>query len=167
MASGPSTHRDKRDMNGTNRKLPAAKTGQGHGPLYNKGPSVPFRPGAFPEGSITSSTPPPPPIVRLSKSQAVDLACQLLQEKGNIVLTKNDRKHLFTLRSPCTYRLRKKDRLTRIVFRVPTVFACVSKSPRLSHQFARRRNQTDCYVCLTRSECVRQRWGTASLILAE
>ena len=46
-------------MNGTNRKLPAAKTGQGHGPLYIRGPSVPFRPGAFPEGSIPPSAPPP------------------------------------------------------------------------------------------------------------
>jgi hypothetical protein len=41
---------DKRDMNGKNRKLPASKTGQGHGPLYIRGPSVPFRPGAFSRG---------------------------------------------------------------------------------------------------------------------
>ena len=44
----------------------------------------------------------------LGKSQAVDLACQLLQEEGTIVLTKNGKRHVFTLRSPCTYRLRKK-----------------------------------------------------------
>jgi len=44
----------------------------------------------------------------LGKSQAVDLACQLLQEEGTILLAKNGKRHLFTLRSPCTYRLRKK-----------------------------------------------------------
>jgi hypothetical protein len=44
----------------------------------------------------------------LGKSQAVDLACQLLQEEGSILLTRNGKRHLFTLRSPCTYRLRKK-----------------------------------------------------------
>ena len=42
-------------MNGTNRKLPASKTGQGHGPLYIRGPSVPFRPGAFSRGKHTFS----------------------------------------------------------------------------------------------------------------
>jgi hypothetical protein len=44
----------------------------------------------------------------LGKSQAVDLACQLLQEEGDIVLTKNGRKHVFTLRPRCTYKLIKK-----------------------------------------------------------
>ena len=44
----------------------------------------------------------------LGKSQAVDLACQLLQEDGDIVLTKNGRKHVFTLRTQCTYKLIKK-----------------------------------------------------------
>ena len=44
----------------------------------------------------------------LGKSQAVDLACQLLQEEGDIVLTKNGRKHVFTLRPRCTYKLTKK-----------------------------------------------------------
>lgn len=44
----------------------------------------------------------------LGKSQAVDLACQLLQEEGDIVLTKNGRKHVYTLRPRCTYKLIKK-----------------------------------------------------------
>ena len=54
----PPPNRDKRDTNGKNKKFPAAKTGQGHGPLYIRGPSVPFRPGAFPEGSIPPSAAP-------------------------------------------------------------------------------------------------------------
>jgi hypothetical protein len=38
---------DKRGMNGKNRKLPAAKTGQGHGPLYKGGQVSRFVPMRF------------------------------------------------------------------------------------------------------------------------
>ena len=44
----------------------------------------------------------------LGKSQAVDLAIQILQEEGALMLTKIGKKHVYTFRSTCTYRLRKK-----------------------------------------------------------
>ena len=45
---------------------------------------------------------------KLGKSQAVDLAIQILQEEGAIMLTKIGKKHVYTFRSTCTYRLIKK-----------------------------------------------------------
>ena len=44
----------------------------------------------------------------LGKSQAVDLALGILAEEGGILLAQNGRKHVYSLPSPCVYRMREK-----------------------------------------------------------
>jgi hypothetical protein len=115
-------------MNGTNRKLPAAKTGQGHGPLYIRGQVSRFVPVRFHrEASPPARPPPPPPNVRLSKSQAVDLARLPLRGRQHRPDQEWQKAPLHTPQ-PMHLPTPQKDCLTRIVFRVPTVFACVPKS---------------------------------------
>ena len=46
-------------------------------------------------------------VRKLGKSQTVDRAIEMLEQKRRIVRNKEGRRHIFNLMSPCRYRLKK------------------------------------------------------------